>query len=29
LAAAARGYFGAYAGYAQQYLFHHERMKTG
>jgi N-glycosylase/DNA lyase len=28
LAAAARGYFGAYAGYAQQYLFHHERMKT-
>jgi N-glycosylase/DNA lyase len=28
LAAAARGYFGEYAGYAQQYLFHHERMKV-
>jgi N-glycosylase/DNA lyase len=27
-AAAARGYFGEYAGYAQQYLFHHERMTT-
>jgi N-glycosylase/DNA lyase len=26
LADAARGYFGEYAGYAQQYLFHHERM---
>jgi N-glycosylase/DNA lyase len=27
LADAARGYFGEYAGYAQQYLFHNERMK--
>jgi N-glycosylase/DNA lyase len=27
LASAARGYFGEYAGYAQQYLFHHERLK--
>jgi N-glycosylase/DNA lyase len=28
LASAARSYFGAYAGYAQQYLFHHERTKN-
>ena len=27
LASAARAYFGEYAGYAQQYLFHYERMK--
>lgn len=27
VAAAARGYFGEYAGYAQQYLFHHARTK--
>jgi N-glycosylase/DNA lyase len=29
LAASARAYFGEYAGYAQQYLFHHERMEEG
>jgi len=29
LASAARAYFGEFAGYAQQYLFHHERMKAG
>ncbi|MDG6925287.1 MAG: hypothetical protein JRN09_01915 [Nitrososphaerota archaeon] len=29
LASAARGYFGDYAGYAQQYLFHRERLKEG
>ena len=27
VASAARSYFGDYAGYAQQYLFHHERTK--
>jgi N-glycosylase/DNA lyase len=29
LAACARAYFGEFAGYAQQYLFHHERMEEG